>query len=377
MVEKQKRKIYLDNLRMILAVLVIIGHVAVTYSPIGYWYYNEASNTFSSYFLAFVVALLQTFIIGLFFMLSSYFIPASYMKKGSIEYFLERIKRLGIPLLVYVFVINPAILYLLYFFEGKQTTGFFSFYYNNILRAARFDTGPLWFIQLLLIFTLFYLIIREISKRTGLKGTKPHDFPSYIKITVFIVIMAVVTFMVRAWFPIGRVVGTLQLSFIPQYVILFIIGLYAYHNNWFIKISHKTAMVWSITGLVSILLWPLIIYAGGAFSTDITFIAGSFYWQSLVYSIWESVVCVGLIIGIIYLFKNKFDHQNIFFKKLSRSAYAVFIIHPIVIIPLSFLLRDIGIDPILKFFIVTIIAVPTCFFLALLLRKIRLIRKII
>ena len=46
-------------------------------------------------------------------MISSYFTPGSYDRKGPGPYVLDRLKRLGIPLLFYIVVIDPLLSYVL------------------------------------------------------------------------------------------------------------------------------------------------------------------------------------------------------------------------------------------------------------------------
>ena len=40
----KSRKLYIDNLRTFLVTLVVLLHIAVTYGPIGFWYYYERTN---------------------------------------------------------------------------------------------------------------------------------------------------------------------------------------------------------------------------------------------------------------------------------------------------------------------------------------------
>lgn len=41
MVEKSKRLTYIDNIRVFVIAMVILMHLAVTYSGFGGWYYKE------------------------------------------------------------------------------------------------------------------------------------------------------------------------------------------------------------------------------------------------------------------------------------------------------------------------------------------------
>ncbi len=85
----------------------MLAHAAITYGPVGFWYYYERTGLNSTYVLAFFVSLMQAFLIGLFFMISAFFTPSALNKKGPKKFFIDRIKRLGIPLIFYIFIVSP------------------------------------------------------------------------------------------------------------------------------------------------------------------------------------------------------------------------------------------------------------------------------
>ena len=65
---KNRRKYYIDNLRIFLTCMVVIHHLAVTYSGAGNWYYNETgTGLISSILLTLFSATNQAFFMGMFF----------------------------------------------------------------------------------------------------------------------------------------------------------------------------------------------------------------------------------------------------------------------------------------------------------------------
>lgn len=374
-----KRLLYIDNLRVLLIILVIIVHAAAIYGPIGFWYYFERTNLPSTYILAFFNSFNQSFVLGLFFMISAYFIPLSYYQKGPTMFIRDRLKRLGIPLLFYVIFIGPTLIYINRLITIGENISFYRFYLEHIIKNGHIDMGPLWFIQALLIFIFSYLVIIEIFDRLNIKYIKKLKIkfpPNYI-IFVFTIFLAAFSFLIRKWFPIGTVIGTLQLSFFPQYILFFTIGIIAYHQNWFAAINRKRAVFWFWISSVTTTIWPLIVYLSGAFKGDLTSIAGGWHWQSSIYALWEAIVGVGIIICLLYLFKTVSAGQNRFQQKLSGAAYTVFIIHPIIITALSYAIRDFDLHPLLKFIIVAAAGVTLCFLIGNYIRKIPLLRAIL
>jgi surface polysaccharide O-acyltransferase-like enzyme len=304
------------------------------------------------------------------------------------------LKRLGIPLLFYTAVIGPFLLYIQIlvfnveqvsfasFYQNLKEIRFFSFYYDFIIKNKVFEMGPLWFVFTLLIFTLIFIaviqIIKRIKKIKNIDWNTNLNFPQNYKLFISILVLAAATFLVRLKWPIGSNFYALQFCFFPQYIFMFIAGIFAYINSWFEKINHRKAVFWLVVLIIAILSWPLIIFFSGAFEgADITILAGGFNWQAFTYALWESVVCVSISIVIIYYFREKLNKQNRFFKTLSDSAYTVYIIHPLIIIPLAYALMAFDLHPLIKFLIVSVIGVSLSFLMGSLIKKIPFLKKIL
>lgn len=100
----------LDALRACLTLLVVFHHCAITYGALGGWYYHEvaAGPSVESALLTLFCAINQAFFMGLFFFLAGYYTPHSLDRKGAPRFLADRFLRLGLPLLVYGFLIGPA-----------------------------------------------------------------------------------------------------------------------------------------------------------------------------------------------------------------------------------------------------------------------------
>jgi surface polysaccharide O-acyltransferase-like enzyme len=244
------------------------------------------------------------------------------------------------------------------------------------------ETGPLWFVQVLLIFTIVLVaaiqIIKKIKKNSYINWNTDLNFPANYMLWIFILTLAAVAFFLRLRWPIGTAVSNLQICFFPQYAFMFAVGIIACMNNWFEKINRRIARFWLAVLIVAVISWPVIIFFSGAFAEgDITILAGGLHWQAFLYALWESVVCVSISIIIIYFFRKKFNHQNKFTKTLSSSSYAVFMIHPMIIVPLSYSLIKLDLHPLIKFLVVSVTGVPLSFLIGSLIRKIPFLRKIL
>ncbi|MFX0133983.1 MAG: acyltransferase family protein, partial [Candidatus Hodarchaeota archaeon] len=83
-VEKPKRMYFIDNLRILLTILVIMHHTMIVYGAPGAGLLVKDPHTdeFTSLLLSIVALFNQSFFMGLFFFISTYFVPGSYSRKG-------------------------------------------------------------------------------------------------------------------------------------------------------------------------------------------------------------------------------------------------------------------------------------------------------
>src|SRR5690349_10766753 len=106
----QGRLFFLDHLRAALAILVVLHHLAVIYSAGAPFYYVEPPGPEDQLARVLLVVFLlvnQAYFMGCFFLISGYFTPGSFDRKGSGAFAKDRLLRLGIPLVMYVFVLSP------------------------------------------------------------------------------------------------------------------------------------------------------------------------------------------------------------------------------------------------------------------------------
>jgi len=104
-------------------------------------------------------------------------------------------------------------------------------------------------------------------------------------------------------------------------------------------------------------------------------IAGGFQWLAFCYALWESFMIVGVCIGLLVLFRQHWNHQGRLAKNLAVNVYAVYLIHPLVLVGFAYAFHTVALYPLLKFVISVLIVLPLCFLLSNLIRKIRLAKR--
>jgi hypothetical protein len=363
--------LFIDNIRIVLICLVIITHLAVTYGAFGRWFYNEVEG-FSpeTALLTIIAAISQSFMMGFFFLIAAYFIPPSLVRKGTGRFVHDRLVRLGIPLLVWVLLIGPVLRY----YVAVKTEGFSGsladWYSLGITHISIFGLGPLWFVLSLLVFTLLYVLWKVLFPGYVSSGALP--FPSLLRITGAGILIGMATFLVRIFIPIGNSweFFDIQVPFFPQYIAFFLIGLYASQSDWFIRMPDRTGKTCALLAVLLLFCQPLLLVASGALSGSLDPLLGGLHWQALAYSLWEQIFAVFVVTGMLWLFSDRFDREGPIASAAAGATYTVYIIHPVVIIPLTLSLQKIMLSPVPKFVLAAVIAIPLCFLVAILIRSV-------
>jgi glucans biosynthesis protein C len=363
---------FIDNLRVFLTILVIVFHLMIIYAGSGSFLYTEGrQDTITAVLGTWFCAVNQAYFMGFFLLISAYFVPGSYDRKGAGHFLKDRLIRLGIPLVIYSWIISPLTWVVITYVTQGQILPLSSYLPGGDFEGI-IGAGPLWFVEALLIFTVVYVVWRKIFQPNPPMTPVKIDsrFPSSKAILLFAVLMAVATFAVRLWHPVGWNFSplNLQFPFFVQYIALFVVGLIAYRRNWLANLSDSTGKRWLAVAIVLSMLFVPMAVAGGAMETDEPF-RGGLYWQAMAYALWESFVCVGMCIGLTYLFRRYGNRQGQLAKFLSPNAYTAYIIHAPIITFTALALRNVDLYPLPKFGLAVLIALPLCFVLSNLIRK--------
>ena len=133
-----KREYYLDNLKVILILLVIFHHAGQAYGNGGGWAYTPSNSAEFLPWIWHFFSVNAGFFMGLFFLISGYFVPKSYDRQGGKIFVKKKLMHLGVPLL----------------FMGAITSAI----------TGTLEPAHMWFVESLLVFCLLYALIRCFCK---------------------------------------------------------------------------------------------------------------------------------------------------------------------------------------------------------------------
>ena len=375
---------YLDTLRAILISLVIALHTAIAYGAEGSWtYIDPAKSEIAGFLLTFVTTIVQSFSLGLYFFLSGYFTPGSYDRKGSLQFWKDRLLRLGIPLLVYTFALSRIPTYFAGVAYGQVTTSFWDYARLTFITGA--DEGPTWFIFALLLFlvgyTLWRLATKSISpeKMAWIKNLK---VPGKKEILALGLVVSVLMFVIGLKSKVGDTVEVfgifnLMTIFFAQYILFFIAGILASRNDWLARFNPKDLRFWSWLSLGLLLMMPVLFLVGGAVAGSTDVFAGGPYWQSAAFMLFVGLFSVSFSMTLILWLGKRQKSQSRILAFAGPNSYGVYLIHPLILVPITVWMVAVPIDPLLKFVIVLPIVVVLCFILSDAIRRIPGVKAIL
>lgn len=346
--EKPERRLYFaDNLRTWMVILVVLQHIALLY------------NT-----LYLFMMLNQAYFMGLLFLLSGYFSPGSLERKGAWQFLKNRLLRLGIPTLIYVFILNPIASwgYRIMKSPAENTA------------TVRFALGPMWFAVMLLVFDLGYLAWRTIVKNIP-EHPAPANRPklSFHTVALFTLALAATSYLLRIAVPYGLpILGFPSLGYLPQYLSFFLIGILAFRRDWLRSIPGSLGQI----GFVLSVLATIILLPVALIGLNSAFI-GYGSWQSAVFALWDSIFAIGISLALITFFRRFLKGGKKLGRFLSQHSFTVYVIHVPVIALLILALSNLQMQLLLKFCLAAIVGLPLCFGVAYLIRLIPYAKKFI
>lgn len=337
--------------------MVILHHTAITYGAPGGWFWTELrpSGSLSSVLLTLFVSTNQAYFMGFFFLLAGYFTPASLERKGYKRFLCDRFLRLGLPLLAFGLVLGPLTAAIV---TAARGDGFWPTI-EVLWQRKEFMNGPLWFAEALLIFDLGYCGWRAAfgpsPGDTRRRKLRPVPGPGMWLLSALATGAAALA--IRQFVPVGKNVFGLQLGYFAGYIFLFAVGIAAARSDWLRKLTWKTARP---ALFVALFAWPTmplaILYVVSTNAGAKSNFSGGLTWPAVLYAFWEPFVAWGLIAAWLLIFREYMNRPSRFWDWLNRRAYAVYIIHPPVLVAIALLLHVWTAPAMLKFAVVGALA---------------------
>jgi fucose 4-O-acetylase-like acetyltransferase len=364
--------------------LVVNMHACVTYSHVGSWYRMEQPEPSMAVKLAFFLwqGHLQAFFMGLLFFLAGVFAYRSLQRRGPGAFLLERGRRLGLPSLLYMLLLHPFIVYVLLGNPGLGERPSLPSLYGRYLTSERVlrGNGPMWFALALLLFCTVLAGMRAWKRSPAKEPDRLTGALGNGALLGFALVLVSTTFLARLVQPLGTNVLNFQLGFFAQYVAAFVVGVYAGRPGWLDELaaSHRARVAGWAACLAGPLWFVTIVVLGGPPPEEgPNLYAGGWNLRALAYATWEQCVGLGLALGALAWFHRHGNRAGRLATWLSDRAFAVYLLHPVVLVALTPLVRPVAVHPFVAVVVLTLIGLGGSFLAADLAKRLPGLRNIL
>jgi hypothetical protein len=362
------RQVYVDNLKVLLIAGIIAGHAIASYSDQDFWPYAEMNevelSSVTQTLLYAVVAPATLLMIPLLFLVAGLLTPGSVDRKGPGPFVKDRLLRLGVPFAAYVLLLQPLLMYPVHP-PGETPTS----YWDEFIGAGdqTLDTGPLWFVGVLLVFSLAYAA--WVQARPG-RATPRRREVTGRGLLALAATIAAATFLVRLQIPLGgsnKLVG-LNLWEWPGCAAAFALGVTGYRQGWLAAVPGRLQRRCRRATLGALTGFAVFAAAIATLGLDEDRMWGGWGWPAMLFVALESVLVVFGSVWLLSVAQRRLDRG---FRwagpQVSRSAYGAFMLQVVPLIGLAFALRPVPLPAELKALVLAATSVAASFALAWLL----------
>ncbi len=366
-----KRNLAIDYLRSGVTMLVVVHHAALAYTTFSHYdpvqYLRSTAPVVDVVRwmpLDLIVNFNETFFMALMFLISGLFVLPSLERKGSGRFFLDRMKRLGIPFVISVTVLSPLAFYPSYLLsDDVGRGGFLPGFFDN------WTPGPAWFLWVLLIFSgsvaLVYRLLPDLVRRMSLSTSSGWTLAgTFLAVSLVTTVPLCLFILPGAW---TRVWGPLvfQTWKFLLYFSWFLLGVALGTGKENRSLTRETLRPWPLWLALGVL-----VYLGAVLGLRAEYVANMPQWATgAISATVYSLCCTFTGLAMVGLSHSFFQTSRSFADSLTANAYGIYVFHYVFVIWSQFSLLTRPLPASLKFLLVLSFSVTASWLLTVSLRK--------
>jgi len=287
--------------------------------------------------------IIDIFVMSVIFFISGYLTLPSLQKKGKWNFVKTKAKRLLIPWLFGVFVMIPLYKVIFLMSRGMPQENWTTYFHfsNGII-----SQNWLWYLPILFIFDMIFMTFSKIKinpEKISLKIIIPGMF-----VVAFGYSLSMYLLGLQGW--TKNSIVNFQNERLLIYFMMFLFGNLCFSKKIFHQMKPKYNIVLILIALVGIFAYRYF-YMATRFNPGTLIVSEWFhrigYWLSFEISLF------GLVYLFIVGFWKFFNQQPKIGKVMNQNSYYVYIIHTVIMGCIGYLLLEVNLPSVLKFFILT------------------------
>ncbi len=363
------RLYFLDHLRATVILLVILLHASMTYMAFApeWWYVIEPNGSLS---FTYLVLVLDVPIMLILFFIAGFFAYGSLEKYGAGRFMRQKLVRIGIPWVFGVLVLAPLVTYLIPFTRGMEIS--FLQFWTNDFWGVFYQQSVYWFLGiLLLLFGILAALYRYEPRLSDVERSNAAPTPSFLwtfwGLTSVWFFVATLVMPADTWQNAARVF-VFQPARLLLYGGYFALGIYADRRGWLRPGGYLPDLgQWA----------PAMLISGAAY------LGLRIIWQdgNLLFLVAQAALfntfCLTATFAALSFFQQVSNGSSAVWDSLSRNAYAIYYLHPLVLYPAAYLALSVDAPPFVEVVGLTILTALVCWAIgALVLTRLPVLRNI-
>jgi len=314
---------WMDNLRTIIILLVVLYHVGGVYESGGLWgWFWIVDDPATITWVGIVGIMFDIIVMPIMFFIAGYLVPASLKNKTGWEFLKGKFKRLMVPWVIAVLTLIPIYKVIFLYSRGLQQEHWSTYFHITNPNSQNW----LWFLPVLFSFNILYVLLSKSKLKIPNLSLKGAVFGAFLIGFVYS-------------FFIGGILGFRSWTLTPLidfenerlllYFMAFLLGALCFQQNVFAeKPKSKTlytvanSIAWlPVTAHIFARIYPFFYPEGFAVTPLYRLIWHLSFYLSL----------LTLMYIMIESFWRYFDKPGRLWSELNKNSYGVYIIHVIVI----------------------------------------------
>ena len=360
---RNRNRIYwMDNLRTIIILLVVLYHVGGVYEAAGLWgWFWIVDDPDTITWVGILNIVFDIFVMPTLFLISGYLTPASLKNKTGWEFLKGKFKRLMVPWIIAVFILIP--LYKVIFLYSRNLPQEHWSTYFHITNPN--SQNWLWFLPVLFLFNVLYLLFSKTNIRVPNISLKV------------------------------AVLGTFIIGFVYSFIIGGMLGFRSWTLTPLIDFENERLLVFFMTFLLGILCFRQNVFASKPQSKTLYIVVSSIAWIPITVHIFArlfpffypegfsisplyrliwwlsfdlSLLC--MLYLMVETFWRYLDKTSRIWRELNKNSYGVYIIHVIVIGVFGTILLNLDLPAVVKYILLAVLTYLVSNLLVSLYRKV-------
>ncbi len=333
---------WMDNLRTIIILFVVLYHVGGVYEAAGLWgWFWIVDDPATLTWVGIVGIVFDILVMPTLFLISGYLTPVSLKNKTGWEFLKRKFNRLMIPWVIAVFTLIPLYKVIFLYSRGLPQEHWSTYFHITSPNSQNW----LWFLPVLFAFNILYLLLSKANIRI------PNISLRAAGLGIFLIGL-VYSFSIGGWLGPRSWTLTPFIDFENErlllYFLSYLLGALCYRQNVFAEQPRSktlytvvNSIAWiPVTVHIFARLIPFFFPEGFLISPSVD---GLIWWLSF----YLSLLC--LMYMMVETFWRYFDKTGRIWGELNRNSYGVYIIHVIVIGVFGTLLLNLDLPAFVKY----------------------------